>query len=92
MQNGRISSPPSGLRVCTSSYVFNLSLMIYIMGFVNIDGSYDVSMSVFCYYRHLSLKACGHDFRFWFSLEDKRGLSLGELICPFSIMVTYCYL
>ena len=33
-----------GLRICTSSYVFNLSLspVIYIMGFVNIYGSYDV--------------------------------------------------
>ena len=45
------SSPPSGLRVCTSSYVFNLSLSRdlemsrswCIMGFVNIDGSYDVA-------------------------------------------------
>ena len=26
------------------------------------------------------------------SLEDKRGLSLGELIRPFCIMFTYCYL
>ena len=49
-------------------------------------------MSVFCFYRHLSLKACGHVFRFQFSLEDKRGLSLGELIRPFCIMFSYCYL
>ena len=31
-------------------------------------------------------------FDFGFSLEDKRGLSLGELIHPFSIMFSYCYL
>ena len=46
----------------------------------------------FCFYRHLSLKACGHVFRFRFSLEDKRGLSLGELIRPFCIMLLYRYL
>ena len=46
-------------------------------------------MSVLCFYRHLSLKACGHVFQFWFSLEDKRGLSLGELIRPFCIMLLY---
>ena len=27
-----------------------------------------------------------------FSFEDKRGLSLGELICPFCIMLLYQYL
>ena len=50
-------------------------------------------MSVFCFYRHLSLKACGHVFRFRFSLEDKRGLSLGELIRHFTSCVyinIYC--
>ena len=31
-------------------------------------------------------------FDIGFSLEDKRGLSLGELIRPFCIMFTYCYL
>ena len=31
-------------------------------------------------------------FDFQFSLEDKQGLSLGELIRPFCIMFTYCYL
>ena len=30
-------------------------------------------------------------FDFGFSLEDKRGLSLGELIRPFCIMFSYCY-
>ena len=39
-----------------------------------------------------SLKACGHVFRFRYSLEDKRGLSLGELIRPFCIMLLYRYL
>ena len=31
-------------------------------------------------------------FRFRLSLEDKRGLSLRELICPFCIMFSYRYL
>src|ERR687897_1618930 len=31
-------------------------------------------------------------FDFGFSLEDKRGLSLGELIRPFCIMLLYQYL
>ena len=40
----------------------------------------------------LSLNTCGHIFWFWLSLEDKRGLSLGELIRPFCIMLSYQYL
>jgi hypothetical protein len=55
----------------------------------------DASMSVSCFYRLLSLslsKHVGMFVRFWFSLEDKRGLSLGELIRPFCIMFSYCYL
>ena len=56
------------------------------------NNEHDASISVFCFYRHLSLKASGHVFRFWFSLEDKRGLSLGELIRPFCIMLLYRYL
>ena len=35
---------------------------------------------------------CGHIFRFRLPLEDKRGLSLGELIRPFCIMLLYRYL
>ena len=31
-------------------------------------------------------------FDFGFSLEDKQGLSLGELICQFCIMLLYQYL
>ena len=50
------SSPPSGLSVCTSSYVFNLSLSRVldmswswcITGFVNIVGSYDVIPLLSC--------------------------------------------
>ena len=56
------------------------------------DNKHDASMSVFCFYRHLSLKPCGHAFQYRLSLEDKRGLSLGELIRPFCIMISYCYL
>ena len=37
----------------------------------------------------LSMWTC---FRFRFSLEDKRGLSLGELIRPFCIRFSYCHL
>ena len=48
-----------------------------------------ICMMVLCPYFvfiDTSLKACGHVFRFRFSLEDKQGLSLGELIRPFCIM------
>ena len=49
-------------------------------------------MSVFCFYRHLSLKARGHVFRFRFSLEDKRGLSLGSWYVHFaSCFITVIY-
>ena len=37
-------------------------------------------------------KTCGHIFWFRLPLEDKRGLSLGELIRPFCIMLLYRYL
>ena len=56
------------------------------------DNKHDATMFVFCFYRHLSLKPCGHAFQYRLSLEDKRGLSLGELIRPFCIMISYCYL
>ena len=56
------------------------------------NNKHDASMSVFCFYRHLTLKPCGHAFQYRLSLEDKRGLSLGELIRPFCIMIFYGYL
>ena len=34
-------------------------------------------------------KTCGHVFWVQISLGDKRGLSLGELICPFCITILY---
>ena len=49
-------------------------------------------MSVFYFYRHLYLQTCGHIFRFRLLLEDKWGLSLGELIRLFCIMLLYRYL
>ena len=39
----------------------------------------------------LSLSTCGHDFGYRLSLEDKRGLSLGELIRSFCIMFSYFF-
>ena len=45
---------------------------------------------LFC--RHLSPSTCGHIYWARLSLEDKRGLSLGELIRPFCIMLLYRYL
>ena len=50
------------------------------------------SCPYFIFYRHLYLQTCGHIFWFRLSLEDKRGLSLGELIRPFCIMLLYRYL
>ena len=44
------------------------------------------------FYRHLRPSTCGHVYGTWFSLEDKRGLSLGELIRPFCIMFSCWYL
>ena len=45
---------------------------------------------LFC--RHLSPQTCGHIYWARLSLEDKRGLSLGELIRPFCIMFSCWYL
>ena len=57
------------------------------------NNEHDASMSVSCFYRLLYLSnRVGMFVRFWFSLEDKRGLSLGELIRPFCIMFFYCCL
>jgi hypothetical protein len=57
------------------------------------NNEHDASMSVSCFYRLLPLsKHVGMFARFRFSLEDKRGLSLGELIRPFCIMFSYCCL
>lgn len=53
---------------------------------------HDSLMSVFYFYQHLYLKTCGHISRYRLPLEDKRGLSLGELIRPFCIMLLYQYL
>ena len=44
------------------------------------------------FYRHLHPQTCGHVYGTWFSLEDKRVLSLGELIRPFCIMLSCSYL
>src|SRR5664279_5374040 len=41
------------------------------------------------YYRHLTPKTSGHVYRAWYSLGDKRSLSLGELIHPFCITIFY---
>ena len=49
-------------------------------------------MFVFYFYRHLYLQTCGHIYRYRLPLEDKRGLSFGELIRPFCIMLLYQYL
>lgn len=40
----------------------------------------------------LSIYMHGHDYRVRYSLERKQDLSLGELIRPFCIMFSYCYL
>ena len=50
------------------------------------------SCPYFIFYWHLYLQTCGHIFWFRLLLEDKRGLSLGELIRPFCIMLLYQYL
>ena len=56
------------------------------------NNDHDASMSVFCFIDTSLSKHVGMFFDFGFSLEDKRGLSLGELIRPFCIMLLYQYL
>ena len=56
------------------------------------DNKHDATMSVFCFIDTSVSKHVGMFFYIGFSLEDKRGLSLGELIRPFFIMFIYCYL
>ena len=58
--------------------VIIISMVLLCMYFVFIDTSLSKHVDMF--------------FDFGFSLEDKQGLSLGELIRPFCIMFSYCYL
>ena len=70
-----------------------MTIYIYIYICCCSKNDHDALMSVFYFYRHLYLQTCGHIFRFRLSLEDKRGLSFGELIRPFCIMLyidVYC--
>ena len=53
---------------------------------------HDALMSVFYFIDTSISKHVDIFFDFGFSLEDKRGLSLGELILPFCIMLLYQYL
>jgi hypothetical protein len=43
------------------------------------------------FYRHFTSKTCGHVYWVQYSLEDKRSLSLGELIRPFCITISTLY-
>ena len=52
---------------------------------------HDALISIFYFIDTSISKTCGHIFRFRLSLDDKRGLSLGELIRPFCIMLLYQY-
>ena len=58
--------------------VIRMTMMPSCPYFIFIDTSISKHVDIFC--------------DFGFSLEDKRGLSLGELICPFCIMLLYRYL
>src|SRR3989337_900416 len=53
---------------------------------------HDAFMSVFCFIDTSLSKHVVMIIDFGFSLEDKRGLSLGDLIRPFCIMFFYYYL
>ena len=53
---------------------------------------HDALMSVFYFIDTSISKHVDIFFDLGFSLEDKRGLSLGELIRPFCIMLLYQYL
>ena len=56
------------------------------------DNKHDATMSVFYFIDTSLSNHVDMLFNFGFSLENKRGLSLGELIRPFCIMISYCYL
>ena len=72
--------------------VYDKSLMFYFVVVIIINMMLLCLYFVFIYTSlslSLSMWTC---FSFRFSLEDKRGLSLGELIRPFCIMFSYYYL
>ena len=56
------------------------------------ENNHDAFMPVFYFYRHLYLQTWGHIYRYRLPLEVKRGLSLGQLIRSFCIMLLYRYL
>ena len=56
------------------------------------ENNHDALMSVFYFIDTFISKHVDIFFDFGYSLEDKRGLSLGELIRPFCIMLLYRYL
>ena len=75
------------LLVHEKSYDKSCAIKFYVKVLCCYNNKHDASMSAFCFYQHLSLsKHVDIFFDFVFSLEDKQGLSLGELICPFCIM------
>lgn len=62
--------------------VIIICMMLLCPYFVFIDASLSLSLS-----KHMDMF-----FDIGFLLEDKRGLRLQELIRPFGIMFSYCYL
>ena len=64
----------------------------YMMIYCCYNNDHDAFMSVFCFVDTSLSKHVVMIIDFGFPLEDKRGLSLGELIRPICIMISYCYL
>ena len=79
-------------------YIVNRLLLEHKKSYDNIHicccykNDHDALMSVFYFIDTSISKHVDIFFDFGFSLEDKRGLSLGELIRPFCIMLLYRYL
>ena len=88
------SSPPSGLRVCTSSYVFNLSLsLVFLMaqswcirGFVNIVGSYGVFPSLSCCELSFPFEILFYRIEYFYGFESTWYMS-----CIWILVVTMGY-
>ena len=79
-----------------TSIIVNRSLLVYEKLYDEMLAAIVIFMTLPCpYFVFIDTSLSDHVdmlFNIGFSLEDKRGLSLGELIRPFCIMISYCYL
>ena len=77
---------------CYFSIRNHMTIYIYIYICFSYKNDHDALMSIFYFINTSISKHVDIFFDFGFSLEDKQGLSLGELMPPFCIMLSYQYL